>query len=523
MASVAADPCREAFARREASASTCQGRVRPWVVLVAVLGSSLAFVDGTVVMVALPSIRTGLEASLAEMQWVVNAYALTLAAFMLLGGAAGDTYGRRRVFVAGVVLFGLASLACGLAGTASLLIAARALQGVGGALLVPGSLALISAHFPKDQRGRAIGTWAAASGIAAALGPILGGWLVDVGPWQTIFLINVPVAIATVALSLWRVPEAAGARSVAMDWRGGGLAVLGLAAVAYGLTAAGESGALGTTLLSLAAGAMLLAGFLGHEARTAAPMMPLGMFRERAFAGANGLTLLLYFALSGAMFFLPTALVEAHGYSAARAGSVFLPFTVVIAVLSRAIGGLGDRIGTRIPLAAGSLIAALSLALLGPAVASGAYWTAVMPVMALLGLGMGIVVAPLSTAILNAVDDQRSGVASGINNAVSRVAGLLAVAGLGLVAVLGFDSYIASARAPEPVAQAVEQAGFGAPLDPATRLDAGTSTAITDLKRAATVAGLTWVAVVCATAALASSLIAWVTLSPRSIGRAEPA
>ena len=308
---------------------------KPFVVLTAILASSLAFIDNTVVIVALPQMRESLGASLAQAQWITNAYALTLSAFLLLGGGAGDTFGLRRVFMIGIALFAAASMLCGVSSSADMLIAARAVQGIGGALMVPGSLALISANFPPGERGKAIGTWAAASGIAAALGPMLGGWLVDHGPWATIFWINVPIA----ALALWlcwrRVPETAvGTGPVAMDWIGGVLAILGLGALSYGLTIVGDAVTRGLALGSICCGAAILVAFLWHEARAPAPMMPLGLFRIRAFAGINAVTLLLYFGLSGAMFFLPTTLIEAHGYSAARAGSAS-PVPLVMAVLSR--------------------------------------------------------------------------------------------------------------------------------------------------------------------------------------------
>ncbi|MEE1610792.1 MFS transporter [Microvirga sp. CF3016] len=470
------------------------------VVWTAILASSMVFADGAIVTVAMPRMRESLQASLAEMQWVTNAYALTLSAFLLLGGAAGDAYGLRRIFMIGIACFGLTSLWCGLSESAGMLIAARAFQGIGGALLVPGSLALISAHFPKDARGKAIGTWAAASGIAAALGPILGGWLIDIGPWQAIFWINVPIA----ALALWlcwrHVPDSPVMGETAMDWLGGVLAVVALGLLAYGLTALGEreshKGA--ATLLTLSGG-VALSLFVLHEKRSAAPMMPLDLFRVPAFANVNALTLLLYFALSGALFFLPTALIEAHGYSAAQAGSVFLPFTIVMAVLSRLGGAMTDRFGTRMLLTAGPLVTALSFALLAPAMFHGGYWLAIVPVMAIMGLGMGITVAPLSTTVMNAVPDERIGVASGINNAVSRVAGLIAVAGLGVVVTFGYRQ---AARWANPErADLFAQATFGA-LPPSS---ASPPEALQALYTTAMIGGFGVVAVICAAAAAASA------------------
>nr|WP_255616457.1 MFS transporter [Microvirga puerhi] len=477
------------------------------------MASSMVFADGAIVTVAMPQMRESLQASLSAMQWVTNAYALTLSAFLLLGGAAGDAYGLKRIFMIGIAIFGLASIACGLSGTVEMLIGARAIQGIGGALLVPGSLALISANFPQDERGRAIGTWAAASGIAAALGPILGGWLIDIGPWQAIFWINVPLA----ALALWlcarKVPESRPGGEARMDVWGSVLAVAGLGALAYGLTAFGEVAASHRlAILGTVVGVILLGAFLVHESRSEAPMMPLDLFRVRAFSGVNILTLLLYFALSGALFFLPTTLIEAHGYSAAKAGSVFLPFTLVMAVLSQLGGVMADRFGVRILLTAGPFLTGLGFGLLAPAVARGDYWTAVVPVMIVMGLGMGITVAPLSTTVMNAVPDDRIGVASGINNAVSRVAGLLAVAGLGIVATLGFQH---SAAVMEPaLAHLFAEATFGTP--PA-RLD-GTAPG---LYARAMIGGFQAVALICAAAAIVSAWFGY--RSTADLPRRKPA
>ena len=476
-----------------------ESRTQAYVVWTAILASSMVFADGAIVTVAIPQMRESLQASLSEMQWISNAYALTLSAFLLLGGAAGDAYGLRRIFMIGIAGFGLTSLWCGLSGSAGMLIAARTFQGIGGALLVPGSLALISAHFPKEARGKAIGTWAAASAIAAALGPILGGWLIDIGPWQAIFWINLPIA----ALALWlcwkHVPESQVAHGAAMDWLGGALAVIGLGLLAYGLTAFGEKDshrglAVGLTL----AGAAVLGLFIRHEKRAAAPMMPLDLFRSSAFANVNLLTLLLYFALSGALFFLPTALIEAHGYSAAKAGSVFLPFTLVMALLSRLGGTMADRFGVKMLLTIGPVITGVSFALLALAVLHGSYWFAVAPVMAAMGLGMGITVAPLSTTVMNAVSDDRIGVASGINNAISRVAGLIAVAGLGVVATFGFQH--AAAWVSPAMADLFTQATFGTPLPSEARTDA-----VREIYAAAIIGGFALVALICAAAAIASA------------------
>lgn len=489
-----------------------ESRVQTYVVWTAILASSMVFADGAIVTVAIPQMRESLQASLSEIQWITNAYALTLSAFLLLGGAAGDAYGLRRIFMIGIACFGLASLWCGLSGSAGMLIAARTVQGVGGALLVPGSLALISAHFSPETRGKAIGTWAAASAIAAALGPILGGWLIDIGPWQTIFWINIPIAVLALWLCWRHVPESPVAKESAMDWLGAALAVIALGVIAYGLTALGERESNRATAALLAlAGVIVLGVFVLHEKRAAAPMMPLDLFRVPAFASVNALTLLLYFALGGALFFLPTALIQAHGYSAAKAGSVFLPFTLVMALLSRFGGVMADRFGVRMLLTVGPLITGLSFALLVPAVVHGSYWLAVAPAMTIMGLGMGLTVAPLSTTVMNAVSSERIGVASGINNAISRVAGLVAVAGLGVIATFGFQQAAAWAR-PE-MADLFAQATFGAPL-PSSAVAASTPGAVRGLYATAMTGGFGLVALICAAAAVSSAYFGYRSAPP---------
>ena len=419
------------------------GRTR--VLAATILGSSLAFIDGSVVNVALPAIQADLRAGTAAVQWVVDAYLLPLGALVLLGGALGDRMGRVRVFLAGVVLFTAASLACGLAPGPGWLVLARAAQGVGAAMLVPGSLAIIGASVPAGERGAAIGTWSGAGALTTALGPLLGGWLVDAVSWRAIFLINLPLAAAVVWLARG-IPDSRGlAAEGPPDWPGALLAAAGLGALTYGFIEAPSRGADPVVLACLAGGAALLAAFAATEARQRAPMMPLGLFRSARFSGANGLTLLLYFALTAVLFGLPFLLIGAHGYSASAAGAALLPLSLLLGGLSGAAGRLAERVGPRPLLVAGPLLAAAGFALLGMRAGDGRYWTGVLPGMLALAGGMTLAVAPLTAAVMGAVPEGQSGVASGINNAVARVAGLLAVSALGVLsagapdAVSGFQ------------------------------------------------------------------------------------
>ncbi len=431
MTGPASDPPRGVVEYRSA-----RGR---WVLAATVLGSALAFIDATIITIALPAIGAEFGASTADLQWTVNGYGLTLAAFLLLGGSLGDRFGRRRVFLVGVVWFAVASLGCALAPGVGWLVAARAVQGIGGALLTPGSLAIIQSTFAGEDRGRAIGAWSGMSGIAGAVAPFLGGWLVEAANWRWVFGINVPLAALVVAVTLRQVPESADDEAPRrLDVAGTALAALGLAGLTYGFTAWTDDGALtGVVGAALAVGVSALGAFVVVESRAAAPILPPRLFRWRPFAGVSAATLLIYAALSGVFFFLVVTLQVVAGYDPLPAGLAPLPVTLLMLALSPTAGALGARLGPRWPMTIGPLVCAAGALLLAGVDESSPYLTAVLPGILVFGLGLAATVAPLTTTALAAAPERLAGVASGVSNAVARVAGLLAIAVLPLVAGVG--------------------------------------------------------------------------------------
>lgn len=520
-------PCDEEIIR---SAPPCRAaRDRGvWVLMATILGSSMAFIDGSVVNIALPALQREFQASAAEVQWVVEAYALFLSALILVGGALGDRFGRRKVFVTGTALFALASVWCGLAPSNSMLIVARAVQGIGGALLVPGSLALISNSFASERRGQAIGTWSGFTSVTSVLGPVLGGWLVQYLSWRWVFFINVPLALIVISVSLWQVPESRDEQTQGkLDWPGALLATLGLAGVVYGLI---ESSALGLgypiVVLALLVGVLTLAAFLFVEAHTAHPVIPLTLFRSRTFSGTNLLTFLLYGALSAATYFIPFNLIQIQGYPAAAAGAALTPFALTMFLFSRWTGGLVRRFGARLPLMLGPSITALGFVLFALPGIGGSYWITFFPAVIVMSLGMTVTVAPLTTTVMNAVDQRASGIASGINNAVSRTAGLIAIAVMGIVMVAVFshslDQQLALQHLPAGIHQAIQaQSSKLAGIELPQTLSEQTRTLLKGAIDQSFVTGFRVIMLTCAGLALASAVAAGILVEGKHASSSE--
>jgi EmrB/QacA subfamily drug resistance transporter len=517
------EPCDENVIRSgpaEAPCSKIRGR---WVLAATILASSMAFIDGTVVNVALPALQTNLNATAADVQWVVESYALLLSALLLVGGSLGDHHGRRRIFLLGVVIFAVASGACGLAGNIQQLIAARAFQGFGAALLVPGSLAIISNSFSEQERGRAIGVWSAFSAITTGIGPVLGGWLIEHVSWRAVFFINVPLAFVVILISLRHVAENQDREIAGVDWLGATLAALGLGALVYGLIESSQVGLNDrSVIVALTAGVVVLILFLFVEARLSQPMLPLTLFHSRTFAGTNLLTFLLYAALGGTLFFLPLNLIQVQHYSPTAAGAVLLPFILTMSLLSRWSGGLVARYGAKLPLVGGPLVAVLGyLLFLLPGI-GGDYWTNFFLPVVILGLGMAITVAPLTTTVMSSIGQNRAGIASGVNNAVARTASLVAIAVFGVVMLhvfkINLDHGLVSANVPPSVAQSVQtQSTRLEAIDIPQNLNAETRQIIRSAIDESFVSGFRWVMMIGATLATASAITAlfWIGATPR--------
>jgi EmrB/QacA subfamily drug resistance transporter len=508
-------PCDELVVRSAGAAAPCRKEAQPWILAATILASSMAFIDSTVVNVAVPALEATLHASIVDVQWVVESYALFLSALILVGGVLGDRYGRRLVFLIGVTLFAAASVACGLSASVRQLIIARSVQGIGAALLVPGSLAIISATFDEKSRGKAIGTWSGFTAITAALGPVAGGWLIQHASWRWAFFINLPLAAAVFAISIRHVPETRSSAVNRVDWLGAAVAIAGLGGVVTGFV---ESPNLGWShplvMTSLTAGFACLILFVLVEARVRFPMVPLDLFHSQTFSGANLLTFFLYAALGIFFFVFPMSLIQVHGFSSTQAATAALPMIVLMSSLSRWSGGLVDRYGARIPLVVGPLIAAAGFALFASASVGGSYWKTFFPAFVVLGVGMAITVAPLTTVVMDSVDQDHAGTASGINNAVARVAGVLAIAVFGVVLVTSFSSHLNHSLASIPLstenlhqiqADETRLAALKAP----DGLDQNTAAALQSAIASAFVVALRLVIVICAGLAAASATLAW--------------
>jgi EmrB/QacA subfamily drug resistance transporter len=507
-------PCDEAVVRSGSSNALCRIQSRAWVLAATILGSSMAFIDGTVVNVALPALQSSLHATVVDVQWVVESYGLFLSALLLIGGAMGDSVGRRSIFLLGTGVFAAASVGCGLSSNISQLIVARSVQGIGAAFLVPSSLAIISASFDEKSRGQAIGTWSGFTAITAALGPVLGGWLIEHGSWHRVFFINVPLGAAVIAISLWHVPESRGSTPQNADWLGASVATIGLAGIVFGFV---ESATLGWShplvLVSLIVGLSSLIVFVFVEKRVASPMVPLSLFKSSSFSGANLLTLSLYAALGIFFFLFPLNLIQVQKYSPTATGAAALPLILLLFFLSRWSGGLVARYGPKAPLIVGPLIAAGGFLLFALPSVGGSYWTTFFPAFVVLGLGMAVSVAPLTTVVMSSVDQTRIGAASGINNAVSRVAGVLAVAILGIVMVSAFsyrlqrslDSLDLAPRVLHQIqSSTIRLGGLEVPSD----LDALTSSVLRAAIDQAFVFGFRLIMLLCAGLAVASAVVA---------------
>lgn len=482
----------------------------------------MAFIDSTVVNVAMPAMQASFHATVVDVQWVVESYGLLLGALILVGGSLGDLFGRRRVFLVGVTIFAASSLACGLTQSISQLIIARSVQGIGAALLVPGSLAIISSSFDEKSRGSAIGTWSGFTAITTAVGPVLGGWLVEHASWRWAFFINVPIAAAVIGLSLTYIPESRSAAAARVDWWGTLLATVGLGALVTGFIESANLGWSNPVVFgNLIVGTASLIAFVVVERRARSPIVPLSIFQSRSFSGANLLTLFLYGAIGIFFFLLPLNLIQVQGYSATATGAAMLPFIFLMFFLSRWSGGLIGRYGPRLPLMMGPLIAAFGFVFIAVPSMSGDYWKTFFPAIMILGFGMAVTVAPLTTVVMNSVDQNRVGTASGVNNAVARVAGVLAIAAFGVVMVKAFgvrlNHSLRDLSLPTGVLQQLQANEIKLAALPVPQgLDSGTTAAVKHSIAEAFVFGFRIVMLICVGLCVVSAATAWRMIPNRS-------
>ncbi|HWR34353.1 MAG TPA: MFS transporter [Clostridia bacterium] len=511
-------PCDEAVIRSAEVGVPCRPEARHWTLAATILGSSMAFIDSTVVNVALPALQDSFNTTVVGVQWVVESYGLFLGALILVGGSLGDLFGRRRTFVVGVAIFAVASLACGLASSIHQLIIARSIQGVGAALLVPGSLAIISTSFDEKHRGQAIGTWSGFTSITAAIGPLLGGWLIQHASWRWAFFINLPLGVAVIVISFWKVTESRSPHAGRVDWLGALLATIGLGGVVNGFI---ESPNLGwrnpVVFVSLIVGFGCLIAFVFVERNVASPMVPLTLFESSSFSAANLLTLFLYAAIGVFFFVFPLNLIQVQGYSATATGAAILPLILLMFLLSRWSGGLVANYGPRGPLIIGPLVAATGFIMFAVPSVDDSYWRSFFLAVVVLGFGMAITVAPLTTVVMNSVEQDWVGTASGINNAVARVAGVLAIAVLGIVMVSAFGSRLNRNLAPLSLppeirrqlhSEEIKLAGLQVPAG----LTPGTTTAIQQAVREAFLFGFRTIMLICASLSVAAAAVAWLMI-----------
>ena len=493
----------------------------PWILAATILGSSIAFIDSTVINVAAPKFQSAFHATVIDVQWVIESYGIFLSSLILVGGALGDRFGRRLVFLIGVVIFAVASAACGLAPSIRVLIIARSIQGIGAALLVPGSLAIISASFDEKSRGQAIGTWSGATTITTALGPVVGGALIDHATWRWAFFLNLPLAAAVILISIRHVPESSASETGRLDWLGALLATLSLGCAVTGLLEGSRLEGRNPLVEGALIGSVISFGlFLRVEERASSPMVPFALFKSRSFLGANLLTLFLYSAVGIFFFLFPLTLMQVYHYSATAAGMASLPVILLMFSLSRWSGGLVSRYGGEIPLIVGPLLAAVGFVLFAVLANGGSYWKTFFPASLTLGLGMAVTVAPLTTVVMNSVDQNHAGSASGINNAAARLAGVLAIAVFGILMLHVFSAHLdrslASLSLPNQVVREIKSNESQlASINLPNNLDARSRAAVQNAVSEAFLAGFRLVLFSCAGLSVASSVFAWRLHSPK--------